>query len=140
MIETFKPEHLAQLSLQSFQADARHDVANPAYGKALAQHEAQTVVLDGRVVACCGVVRMWEGRGELWGLIAADIGQEGMRRMHYAAKAWLRNTAWRRLEAHCDAEHVQAHRWLELLGFTCEGPLAKYTPDGRDCLRYARVR
>lgn len=139
MIISFKPEHLAQISLQSWQEGARQDLANPAYGQALAQHESGTVVLDGRVVACCGVVRMWEGRGELWGLIADDIGPEGMRKLHYAARAWLRNATWRRLEAHCDAGFLQAQRWLELLGFACEGPLAKYTPDGRDCLRYARV-
>lgn len=140
MIETFRPEHLDQLALQPAQSVARIDIANRGYGEALARHESVTVMIDHRVVACAGVVRIWEGRGELWALIAGDIGPAGMQHLHFRARAWLRNTVWRRLEAHCDKEFLEAHRWLQLLGFIYEGPLAKYTPDGRDCVRYARVR
>lgn len=139
-IVQFQPEHLQQLALQPAQADAYADLAKREYGEALAKGESRTVIHGGRIVACAGVIPIWKGRGELWSLIAGDIGALGMHRMHFAAKRWLETVDWRRLEAHCDARYLQAHRWLYLLGFECEGPLKSYTPDGQDCLRFARVR
>lgn len=136
----FKSEHLKQLALQQAQIDAYADIAKPEYGEALARGESGTVLVDGRVVACAGLIPIWKGRAELWSLIANDIGPLNMRALHFKALRWLDSLDWRRLESHCDAQHLQAHRWLYLLGFKYEGPLAKYTPDGRDCLRFARVR
>lgn len=136
----FQPEHLQELALQPAQKDAYADLAKKEYGESLAKGQAATVLHEGRIVACTGAIPIWKGRAELWSLIAADIGPLGMHKLHFKAKRWLESTDWRRLEAHCDARYLQAHRWLHLLGFKCEGPLEKYTPDGRDCLRFARVR
>lgn len=140
IVEPFKPEHLEALVLQPAQVHPYASVADKGYGEALAKHEAYTGFIDGRIVACAGVVPIWDGRGELWALVARDIGKLGMRSLHYGVKRWLGSAAFRRLEAHCDAEFMQAHRWLMLLGFNYEGPLAKFLPDGRDALRFARVR
>jgi RimJ/RimL family protein N-acetyltransferase len=140
IFKPFEPAHLKDLVLQPAQASAYADFADKGYGDALAQHEAYTGFVDGRVVACAGVVPIWRGRGELWALIARDIGKIGMHSLHYSVRIWLSRSAYRRLEAHCDAAFLQAHRWLRLLDFEYEGPLRAYTPDGRDCLRFARVK
>ncbi len=140
IVERFKPEHLQALILQPAQEFARSSLADRSFGEALAAGDSYTAIMDGRVVACAGVQSMWEGRGDAWALIARDIGPDGMHEMHYAVKRYLRASMLRRIEAACDATFLQAHRWLMLLGFRYEGPLAKYTPDGRDCLRFARVR
>lgn len=140
LFERFRPEHLNSLVLQPSQASTYADFSNNGYGEALATHESYTGFVDERVAICVGMIEIWEGRAELWALIAHDIGAKSMHSLHYTAKAWLAQCKYRRVEAHCDAEFGQAHRWLRLLGFEYEGPLAKYTPDGRDCLRFARVR
>lgn len=140
IVETFKPEHLETLILQPAQVHAYANISDKGYGKVLSKYEAYTAFVDGRVVACAGTLPIWDGRAEVWSLVASDIGKLGMRSLHFAVKRWLACAAFRRLEAHCDAGFLQAHRWLMLLGFVYEGPLAKYLPDGRDCIRFARVR
>lgn len=140
IVERLRPEHLEALILQPAQQFARANLEQKGYAEALAQGEAFALLSEGRVVACAGVVPMWEGRGDAWALIAADIGPKGMHEAHYVVRKYLEKSALRRIEAACDAAFLQAHRWLYLLGFAYEGPLAKYTPDGRDCLRFARVR
>lgn len=140
IVERLRPEHLQALILQPAQEFARASLGKPGYAEALAASEAFAGIIDGRVVACAGVRELWQGRGEAWALIAKDIGAKGMHETHYAVKRYLDESAMRRIEAACDAAFLQAHRWLYLLGFKYEGPLESYTPDGRDCLRFARVR
>ena len=140
IVQRFKPEHLNELILQPAQEFARSSLSDRGLAESLAEGDSYAGIIDGRVVACAGVQQMWEGRGEAWALIARDIGPRGMHELHFQAKRFLERSALRRIEASCDAASAQAHRWLILLGFKYEGPLAKYTPDGRDCLRFARVR
>lgn len=137
IVERFRPEHLEQLILQPAQEFAG---LNRGHAESLSKTESFAGLIDGRVVACAGVTPLWDGRGEAWALIARDIGAKGMHELHFQAKRYLSGSALRRIEASCDATFMQAHRWLFLLGFKFEGPLRKYTPDGRDCLRFARVK
>lgn len=140
IVERFKPEHLESLVLQPAQEFARATVAEKGYGESLAKFDSFTASVDGRVVACAGVIPMWNGRGDAWALIARDIGAKGMHELHYAVLRYIRASSLRRVEACCDATFEQAHRWLMLLGFSYEGPLRKYFPDGRDGIRFAMVR
>jgi hypothetical protein len=139
-MEPYKPEHLQELILQPAQARVRANLSDPEYAQALVGKHSFTLKMDGKVVACFGVLKLWEGRGDAWALISGDIGARGMRRLHFEIRKRLEAShEFRRIETACDAGFEQAKRWLELLGFQYEGPLLKYTPDGRDCLRYARI-
>lgn len=140
LIERFRPEHLQSLILQPAQEWARPSFDDPSYAEQLAKFDSYSGFIDGRIVMCGGITRMWEGRGEAWALIARDVGPSGMHSIHYAVKRYLGAATLRRIEAACDASFLQAHRWLVLLGFKYEGKMEKYTPDGRDCLRFAMVR
>jgi RimJ/RimL family protein N-acetyltransferase len=131
---------LRDLILQPAQEWARPSMDRPGYGDDLARLDSYAGIIDGRVVLCAGLGRLWEGRAEAWALIARDIGPKGMHEAHYAVRRHLESSTLRRIEAACDAAFLQAHRWLYLLGFKYEGPLKSYTPDGRDCIRFARVR
>jgi hypothetical protein len=131
-MEPYKPEHLQELILQPAQARVRANLSDPEYAQALVGEHSFTLKMNGKVVACFGVLKLWEGRGDAWALISGDIGARGMRRLHFEIR--------KRLEAEHEAGFEQAKRWLSLLGFQYEGPLLKYTPDGRDCLRYARIK
>lgn len=139
IVEPFRPDHLESFIAQPAQEYARANLGSAAYRQALVGPYSFAGLIDGRVVACAGVVPLWEGRADAWALVAQDIGPLGMHRLHFAVARHLKRFSFRRIEAACDASFLQAHRWLELLGFAYEGPLKAYTPDGRDCLRFARI-
>lgn len=138
-IEPFRPEHLERLLLQPRQADARQLFENPAYGQALANGLAYTAI-EGDVILCCaGLLPHWEGRAEVWSLMGADLRRHFVA-IHHAAVRLLDVADFRRIEASVDAKFCNGRRWVERLGFKAEGVMRAYTPDGRDCIRYAKVR
>ncbi|KAF7958209.1 hypothetical protein AWV80_01170 [Cupriavidus sp. UYMU48A] len=76
-----------------------------------------------------------------WAVIAADIGGSGMLALTRAVRRGMDVCTAQRIEVEVDSYFPQAHRWVQMLGgFEWEGRMRKYTPDGRDCDRYARVR
>lgn len=138
-IEPYSPAHLEALLLQPAQEFARPLLANPDYRQALAVPGMAFTALDGdRVLACAGLMPLWEGRAEAWALMSHDLRSHFLG-IHYATKRFLNACGMRRVEAAVDAQFGCAKEWIEALGFKFEGPLASYTPDGRDCLRFARV-
>ena len=140
IIVPYNPAHLESLLLQPAQAYMRPFFENAEYGKALAIAGKSFTAIDGdRVLGCAGLIPYWEGRAEAWALLAKDIKGQFIH-IHLAAVRFLDACGFRRVEAHVDADFGCAKKWIEMLGFEFEGPLKAYTPDGRDCLRYARVR
>lgn len=139
-IEPYTPAHLQRLLLQPAQVAMRPYLSDPGYARALdIPGKAFAAVEGDQVLACAGIIPMWEGRAEAWALLAADLKPHFLG-IHYATKRFLNACGMRRIEAAVDAQFGCARGWVEALGFIYEGPLAKYTPDGRDCLRYARVK
>jgi hypothetical protein len=139
-IEPFRPEHLETLILQPQQERARAFLANPDYGKALANGLAYAAIDDdGTVLCCAGLLPMWEGRAEAWALMGGNLKRHFLA-IHHAALRFLSVAEFRRIEAVVDAQFCTGHKWLERLGFKPEGLREAYTPDGRDCIGYAKVR
>lgn len=140
-VEPFAPEHLARIALQPHQQPMRAFIQTPGYGEMLAQTDAFSAFIGERVIGCAGVMTLWEGRGTAWALLAGDLGAENMRRVHYAAKRYFEACTLRRIEATCDVNFREGHRWLTLLGFTLETPVMRgYRPDGGDESMYVRIR
>jgi hypothetical protein len=60
---------------------------------------------------------------------------------HRAVKRFLDGCYTQRIEMTVDCDFPEAHRWAKMLGFTMECERMKYySPDGRDCALYARIR
>lgn len=137
-VEAYRPEHLQSLLLQPAQEFVRPYLSRPEYGKALVMPTSFTALDGDRVLCCAGIIPIWEGRAEAWALMAADLRREFIY-IHHAAKRFLNSCGFRRVEAAVDSQFCAAVEWIEMLGFKYEGPLRGYTPDGRDCIRYARV-
>ena len=139
-IEQFKPEHLTELLLQPSQAMMQPVLSQRDYGTALASAgPAYTVIIDDNVVACLGIIPQWEGRAIAWGLIGSEAGKE-FYAIHKAVKRFLDLQDYRRIETAVSSDFEQGHRWAKLLGFENEGTMRAYTPDGRDCDLYARIK
>lgn len=139
-IEAFQPRHLERLILQPQQQRARQYLDHPEYGKTLANGLAYSAIDDdGTVLCCAGLLPMWNGRAEAWALMGADLRRHFLA-IHHAAGRFLDVADFRRIEAVVDAEFCTGQKWLERLGFKSEGVREAYTPDGRDCIEYVKVR
>ena len=140
MIVPFEPHHLTQLLLQPAQAMMQPTMADPAYGESLcAAGPAYSLVVNGEVLACMGLVKQWDERAIAWGLIGASAGPF-MLRIHRAVLATMRLHRFRRIETAVLCGFPAAQRWVQRLGFVREGRMLAYTPDGSDCDLYAIVR
>ena len=136
----YKAEHLNSLLLQPAQAEVRRYFGNPDYGKMLElPGMAFTAEEDGRVLGMAGVQPRWEGRAEAWALLSGDL-KRNFVRIHRAVLHFLDTTDIRRIETAVDANFDDGLVWADMLGFKNEGLMRCYTPEGRDCYRFARVK
>lgn len=93
------------------------------------------------ILACAGVLELWEGRGVAWAMLADGIGSRFVP-IHKAVARYLEAASlrYRRLEATIDIGFSPGVRWVKLLGFKLETPLMeKYLPDGGDAAMYVRL-
>lgn len=138
-IVPFEPEHLRTLVLQEAQA-WMGPMLKADYGLELKRGGPAFTALDGdQVIACAGVLRMWENRDQAWALLSADSGRRFVG-IYRGIRRFLDMHDTRRVEATVDSEFAAGHRLMYLLGFQHEGRMRAYLMDGRDCDLYARVR
>jgi hypothetical protein len=94
------------------------------------------------VIGCAGVQEVWAGRAVAWALLSDSAGPN-FAAIHRAVHGFLKQCPWQRVEAFVDADFEAGQRWMRMLGFTNEtpdAPMRKYTPDGKDCFLYSRVK
>jgi len=139
-IVAFAPEHLIALRLQGAQASLQ-PFLTLEHGQQIAACPgmAQTALLDGAPIACAGMIELWPNRACAWSYLS-DTALKHIRAIHRAVIAALKAARWRRIEMSVDVRHTAAKRWAWHLGFDVEGTARAYTPDGRDCEIWARVR
>lgn len=135
-IEPFQAEHIGCIDAQ----ESQHGLLHDDHAAAVAQHDAWTVRLDGKIVACCGVVPIWNGRSMMWSQISTSIKSKGMVLLTKAVLRYL-NLIQDRMEALVVENHEAGHRWIKLLGFTLDTPLPlkKILPNGENAYLYSRV-
>lgn len=138
-IEPFKPEHLETLLLQPSQVMLQPYLNDRNYGEFLFRGGPAYSGLDGdRVIACMGLIPLWENRAQGWGLISSNAGAY----FNQITKAVLHTMElhpFRRIEASVKCDFQPGHRWIKMLGFEREGTMRCYAPDGDDYDLYARV-
>jgi RimJ/RimL family protein N-acetyltransferase len=135
----FEASHIKSIMLQP-QQQQFFQYFNPDYAEALKESgPAFTGICDGRILGCAGVVKQWENRAIAWALLSGDLGNEFVR-IHRAVKRFLDMTEFNRIEAHVEANFEQGHRWIQMLGFTQEGYMKEFNPNGGDACLYARLK
>jgi hypothetical protein len=101
-----------------------------------------SVFVDDRVEAIGGFVKLWEGVVEMIAMIS-PVGKRHIKIIHRTAKNMinvaLSNGIWR-IQTNVLDGFDKGIRWVERLGFHSEGKMKKYTPDGRDMIRFAIVK
>ena len=109
----------------------------------LQSYGARTFLENGHIIGCAGVALLWEGVGEGW-----FMGSERMQKNRYSVIRYVRkmlfkhqeNGPLRRIHANVRADWPEALRFAEFLGFTKEGLLRKFGPDGKDYYVLGRVK
>jgi len=135
-----KREHLSNLSLQDMQTQMAPLLSDPAYGEGLEIQPLSFTAIEGdKVYACGGLIEEWNGVARAWMLITGKMDGKFMAVHSAVKKGIISNTQFHRIEMSVIKGHTEGCRWADLLGFRCEGLALKYSPDGTDCYRYARV-
>jgi len=99
-----------------------------------------SIAQDGVVVASGGVSPYYSGRGIAWVFFHHSC-RRNFRPVFRLVKQWLDDVPVRRIEAAVRIVDSQAHRWVRLLGFELEAPVARcFEVNGDDCALYARVK
>lgn len=135
----FKAAHLAAIELQATQAHLSNWVTQ-AQGVALEEQNSYTALYDGVPIGAAGIIHQWTGRSLAWAFIS-NTGPQMFLPFHRAVKHFLDGCYVQRIEMTVDCDFPAAHRWARMLGFKMEAErMRHYSPDGRDCSLYARIR
>ncbi len=104
--------------------------------------KAFTLLYNGKITACAGIITIIQGVGLGWALYPPDIGKYRIdpRIAKTKLKDLMRKYNFRRVQATVRADFPAGESYLRYLGFEREGLMAKYEPDGTDSILYAIVK
>jgi hypothetical protein len=108
----------------------------------LSEH-ARVVRKDGVTIAVFGVKPLWKGVGHVFGYVTADAKQYP-KTLVCCGRAIMEEGCspergfWR-LQATVESNFNRGIRYLMLLGFTIDGLLKRFGPDGNDHLMMSRL-
>lgn len=140
IVVPFEAGHLRLLALQESQAAFMPLLSNEKYAISLEKEgSAFSAFVGDEIIAALGIIPQWENRAVAWGLIGNGA-REHFVPLTKAIIRFLVLTPYRRIETSVDCDFAEGHRWARLMGFENEGRMRAFTPDGRDCDLYARVK
>ena len=115
-------------------------LSNVTHLDALENSIAKTGIIDGKIIACGGVLPFFNGNGELW-LIPSIYVKDYRVTFVKVIKEWIEdvahNLALRRLQSNCIDDELHGS-WMAHMGFQREGTLRKYH-DGMDYAVWGRL-
>ncbi len=144
----FEPGHLLRLRPRAYERRFLGLIGDrDAYATALAVPGLSfTGLVDGAVLGCGGTYPLQRGVGEVWLALSEhfEIGvpDRGWVWIDRAARALLAaalEDGFHRLQTAIEVDFRPGHNWVRRLGFSEEGIMRKYGPDGKDYMRFART-
>ena len=96
---------------------------------------------DKRIIACGGFIQLWPGVFEAW--LCVDNYQDFLSYKISLIKKFRKEISelnYHRLQAAVDIGTINHQKFMNLLGFYCEGVMQKYGVDKQDHLMYAKVK
>ena len=102
-----------------------------------------TGVVKDKIIGCGGIDLMWEGVGEVWVLLAYDIGIYSMAAYEVirdGLKKLIEDNNLRRVQAWGKVGFDASHTLFRHLNFKPEGIARKYGYDGSDYILYGLVK
>jgi hypothetical protein len=103
-----------------------------------------TILVDGKPGLSFGTICHWPGLYEMWLIVDQPTAKKYPIALTKNSKMAVQvvesiiNPA--RLQLVVRRDNFSACKWARAIGFDEEATLRKYTPDGRDCTFYVRIR
>jgi hypothetical protein len=137
---SFEVKHVTQMQL-SASSSGIIGMVKPEHFKALEQLPYNyTLLVEGKPIACGGVIRFWDTRGEVWSLLDEQSGHRFIL-WHRCVQRFLASIPVKRMEAVVEKSFEPGHRWVKMLGFKVDAPfLQNYFPNGADGVLYSKIQ
>lgn len=104
--------------------------------------DAYTAIMHGTPVACLGSVRIWTGVEEMW-LLMEERARQYAKTLTRAAIAYrdfrVISGNLHRLQITVRCEDMRAVKWGLRIGFSIDGMMKSYGPDGSDYYLMSRT-
>jgi RimJ/RimL family protein N-acetyltransferase len=153
LIVPFEPWHLSALKIQ----DEQHYIYDYAirctgsleeYGKFAIEMAAQymgepcasTALVNGRIIGCAGIIRLFPHIGEAWAIFDKDfINISGKAKVKIVnnIKNTIRSVGLQRVQANTVEGFIGGNQFLQKIGMKPEGVLTKYGYDGNNHTMYS---
>lgn len=104
---------------------------------------AISVYLNDKIVACIGLMVIWDGNAECWTVASDEVKKHPVafhKFVFNTMKIFEDSLNLRRISANTSSKTDKGRRWLESLGFRREGLMLNYGPEGQDWWLYARTK
>lgn len=115
------------------------------YPKMIPTPPAFTALFEDKIVGVGGLLILWDGVGEMWLMLTADCKREGifgimaLQAIKDKVDELIREHKMRRVQCTVRVDFPKARKMVEALGFTLEGLMRCYCPDGSDVWLFARI-
>jgi len=140
----FHPSHLDLLKMREF--DEAYTSKLPTFLEQVeafcTQSHAVTVMYDGRVIACGGILPLGSGIGYAWMFGSVYLQRHSLwfiRELEQWLTALALTLELHRLQTVCHVDDAQGKKWVEALGFVAEGTLRSYDVHKGDYIMYSQI-
>tara|TARA_R100000306_G_C4354253_1_gene131798 strand:+ start:582 stop:1016 length:435 start_codon:yes stop_codon:yes gene_type:complete len=141
----FEAWHLdwIDFNIDAFQSMMRLPCPTADHAKALATFcDAYTGLREGKVVACAGIMPLWNGVADLWMYLGKETFTDkrlACKVIKYYLDDIIKRHDIHRFQAVVKADYCKGIRFAEFFGFKAEGIMKAFGPNKEDFIRYARV-
>jgi len=140
----FVPDHFDHLDIDQPEITvlAKGDQLKFMIASQAAMGAAVTAFMYNRPIAVFGVVHIWNGVGEMWSLFdnaAREYRATMLRGGRTFTDIAMRYLHLHRLQITVRCEDMRAVRWARAIGFTIDGMMIAYGPDGSDYYLMSRT-
>ena len=100
-----------------------------------------SLIADDEYVAIVGMSKFWEGTGSIWSYVYPCV-KHHKKEYVKAIKSLINkhSEGLHRIQALVREDDKTARRFIEYLGFKCEGLHERYDPEGNNYYSYARIQ
>ena len=102
-----------------------------------------TGFVEGEIVGCGGIRKLWEGVGEMWLMLSPKTNAYPIKTGAVILRGFrklIEDNDFRCLMAYGRIGFAKAHTLFRHLGFKPKGKIERYTPDDVDCIIYALIK
>ncbi len=134
----FKKEHLEVMDLRPHEENL---IKATGHLEALEEGVNVTVMVDGRVICCGGVIELHPGCANIWLIPSIHI-EKATKTFVKGLREWLwsvrEDMSLERMQSVCLDDELH-NRWMSFLGFKKEGVMEKFCM-GKDYVMFGRTK